>query len=180
MTQGDTAKTHGRGNTIPALSTRSRHWVFTLNNYTQNDIKNICKFNAEYVFQEETGEKGTKHLQGYLGFKNARTFSSMKKLESRAHWEICKDRIASIIYCSKEKTRTGQVYSNVDLSLYISANTTQHNNTSRLTKVNLREKIEKDIEDMKKSINHSDPIWQEITPKGYLDHSINMMMAWGE
>lgn len=102
MTQTDT--TTG-GNT--KLTGRSRKWVFTLNNPTQNDIDTINTiFSKEkYVYQKERGEQGTEHLQGYIELTNARTFASMKKSLPTAHIEICKNSKASILYCQKEETR---------------------------------------------------------------------------
>lgn len=97
---------------------RVRNWVFTLNNYTPEDIKELAQQEC-YLFQEETGENGTPHLQGILCFKNPMSLSSMKKINGRAHWEACKNKIASIQYCSKEKTRTGQIFSNFDYLKYV-------------------------------------------------------------
>lgn len=96
--------------------TKSRGWTFTINNYTKDDIKNLQTFKCEYLFQEETGEKGTPHLQGMLYYKNAVSFKSIKKLLPTAHIEKMKSKIASIKYCSKEETRTGEIYSNMNLS----------------------------------------------------------------
>jgi len=100
--------------------TRVRSWTFTLNNYSEDDIKVLQNLkNCDYVFQEETGEQGTEHLQGVLTFKNARTFSSLKKitddLSHSPHWEICMDLKASRLYCSKEETRTGKIFTNIEL-----------------------------------------------------------------
>lgn len=94
---------------------RNRNWVFTLNNYTPQDIDKFKSIrNCKFTFQEETGENGTPHLQGLLIFKNARTLQSLKKLHPKAHWEICKSVKASQLYCTKEDTRTGEIFSNMD------------------------------------------------------------------
>lgn len=92
---------------------RVRNWTFTLNNYTPEEIKDLAQQEC-YLFQEETGENGTPHLQGMLCFPNPMSLSSMKKVNGRAHWEPCRNKIASIQYCSKEKTRTGKIYCNFD------------------------------------------------------------------
>lgn len=102
-------------NTIERIG-KSRAYCFTLNNYTEDDIKNIQTFRCEYTFQEETGENGTPHLQGMLYFKNPISFKSIKTLLPRAHIEICKNKIASMQYCSKEDTRTGNLYTNMDFA----------------------------------------------------------------
>lgn len=89
----------------------SKHWCFTLNNYTIEDIEFICSNSSieRYIFQEETGEKGTPHLQGYLQFKTKkRPFSVFKS--KLYHWEKTKDIKSSIAYCQKEDTRTGKVF----------------------------------------------------------------------
>ena len=94
---------------------RSRGWCFTLNNYTGTDIESIKSIeNCKYIFQEETGEKKTKHLQSFIYFDNARSFTSLKKLLPKAHLEAARNKAASIKYCSKEDTRTGKIYANFD------------------------------------------------------------------
>jgi hypothetical protein len=109
----DTVNTvrHETGNT--KKPSRSRAWCFTLNNYTEEDIKFFASDTVDtvkYIFQEETGENGTPHLQGMLYFDNARTFDQMKQIHSKVHWEKTKCIKGSINYCCKQETRTGQVY----------------------------------------------------------------------
>lgn len=67
--------------------TRSRGWVFTLNNYTKEDEEYIQNtLSASYIiYGREESETGTPHLQGYLYFKNARKFSTVRKLRK---WNI--------------------------------------------------------------------------------------------
>ncbi|AXH75570.1 MAG: putative viral replication protein [Cressdnaviricota sp.] len=108
---------HTAGNTTKAavcsfLTQRSRAWSFTLNNYTDDDIKFFCDTldTAKYMFQEETGEIGTPHLQGVIYFENARTGKQMKELHSKVHWEKTKCLKGSVNYCCKEETRTGKIY----------------------------------------------------------------------
>ena len=101
-------------NTKNVARERSRNWTFTLNNYTEEDIKSICKIDAKYVFQEEKGENGTPHLQGILMFKNPKTFNGIKKLIPKAHIEKARSKIASIKYCTKVETRNGELYSNCE------------------------------------------------------------------
>ena len=105
VTQVDTAS----GNT----RNRSRGWCFTLNNYEESDIDLLTQLwdDVRYVFQEETGEEGTPHLQGVVYFENARSFESMKQIDTRIHWERCRSLKKSIDYCNKSETRTGRVFS---------------------------------------------------------------------
>lgn len=90
-------------------------WCFTLNNYTENDIiemeskfKEICK---KYLFQEETGESGTKHLQGAIWLLKKARYTEFK-LNNKIHWEVMRNEEASIKYCQKDETRTGKLYIN--------------------------------------------------------------------
>ncbi len=91
----------------------SKHWIFTLNNYTQEDIRAFTESDSsivpQFCFQEEVGESGTPHLQGYLAFTTKkRPFSVFKT--KRIHWEKCRNIKASISYCQKNDTCTGQKF----------------------------------------------------------------------
>ena len=99
MTQDDTHDTRSGGNTkTPDLKTnsrlRSRRWCFTLNNYTDDETKSILEqvkdTDTKYILGFEVGDQGTPHIQGYMEFKNARSFASMKKMIPRAHLEKAK------------------------------------------------------------------------------------------
>lgn len=90
----------------------ARHWCFTFNNYTETDLcsivpilKNVSK---KYIFQEETGEQGTRHLQGYVEFKNKVRPKGL--LPDAVHWEKTRNIKQSIDYCQKQESRTGKVY----------------------------------------------------------------------
>lgn len=86
---------------------------FTWNNYPENAIKEFLEvmesLSKKYCFQEETGEDGTPHLQGCLWLKSKMRWSAFK-LPNTIHWESVKDWDASVVYCSKEETRTGKQY----------------------------------------------------------------------
>ncbi len=115
MTQADTKKSDGLGNS------RNRNWAFTTNNYTKEDIEVLLtQFTLAklYIFQEETGENGTRHLQGTVGYANARSFKSMRKLHPGTHWEKCINLAASCRYCNKEDTRTGEQWK-LDVDKYL-------------------------------------------------------------
>ena len=91
-------------------SHRSRSWFFTLNNYTVKECAQLptgfSQYSAKkYIFQEEIGENKTAHLQGIVTFKEKVSFKNMKKLNSRAHWEVPKNTQASYNYCQKTETR---------------------------------------------------------------------------
>jgi len=110
------------GNTDVSLSSHStayssmvKHYCFTWNNYNGS---NICTFLLElkkhcskYVFQEEQGESGTPHLQGYLCLKVKNRITALKKIfDTQIHWEVCRNVEDAIKYCQKEDTRVGLVY----------------------------------------------------------------------
>jgi len=89
----------------------AKHWVFTLNNYTKCDIETICGESSikRYSFQEEEGDNGTPHLQGYLEFiTKRRPLGVFKGLG--AHWEKCKRIKEAIAYTQKSDTRAGQLF----------------------------------------------------------------------
>ena len=106
----------------------SKHWCFTLNNYTTDDIDTFRNIDSsivpKYIFQEETGENGTPHLQGYLMFKSKKRPKSIFK-NNKIHWEKCRSVKHAINYCKKGDTRTGECYSRciplpykIDIKLY--------------------------------------------------------------
>lgn len=86
-----------------------KHWCFTFNNYTKSEIvpivaefQLICE---KYVFQEEIGENGTKHLQGYIELINKKRLTALKKINDKIHWEKCNNIDGSIKYCSDASKR---------------------------------------------------------------------------
>jgi hypothetical protein len=82
---------------------RSRSYVFTLNNYTEPEELYVQGVECEYlVYGREKGESETPHLQGFIKFRNARTFNAMRKMFPRAHVEICRSVGDSIRYCKKD------------------------------------------------------------------------------
>ena len=110
----------GGGNTITPPHSNviqiapAKDWCFTLNNYTSENISSI-KTNDKikrYIFQEEVGESGTPHLQGYIEFKDkVRPLSIFSS--DRFHWEKRKGtKSEAINYCCKIDTRAGEVFSN--------------------------------------------------------------------
>ena len=82
----------------------AKHWCFTLNNFTLDDIDIIKNLNSSIVpnlrFQEEVGEEGTPHLQGVLSLASKGRPKSLIPIE-RIHWEKCRNLLASIEYCWK-------------------------------------------------------------------------------
>lgn len=101
----------------PVKNFRCRKWCFTLNNYTELEFTQLPKTfsGAKYIIGKEVGENNTKHLQGFVAFKNTKAFSKVKKLIPRAHIEKAKgnDR-QNYDYCSKD----GKFVTNMDFRTF--------------------------------------------------------------
>lgn len=62
------------------MSQKYRGWVYTFNNYTDEDVARLKQIPCIYhVFGYETSSTGTPHLQGYIYFKNPRAFGGVKR-----------------------------------------------------------------------------------------------------
>ena len=103
---------------MPKQVSPANAWVFTLNNYTEDDLKFLSsKFSAEpekYYFiygKEVAPTSGTPHLQGYIKsrvksksgpLQKWRPFTEFAPIK-RAHWQRAKGNLESNFhYCSKE------------------------------------------------------------------------------
>lgn len=94
---------------MPATNnSRSQHWVFTINNYTQDDVDHLI-FHTEpqsqyLVFGREVGESGTPHLQGFCSFKERKRFASVQvAIGPRAYVATARGSPAQASeYCKKE------------------------------------------------------------------------------
>ncbi len=62
------------------------------------------------VCQEEKSKSGTKHIQGFVQFINAINFNTLKKIDEKIHWEVCRNIPASINYYKKIETRDGESF----------------------------------------------------------------------
>lgn len=94
------------GNTKTPRVVPCKKWCFTLNNYTNTLMEQLetkfKEFNIDYIFGEEVGESGTKHLQGYIECP-----TKIRPIEKfgikEIHWEKTKGtREQNITYCSKD------------------------------------------------------------------------------
>lgn len=83
----------------------SRHYCFTLNNYTDNNLEAIREkptYVRYVIIGFEVGEAGTPHLQGYVEFDSPKRLSSLKKWLPTAHWESRRgSREVARLYCMK-------------------------------------------------------------------------------
>lgn len=107
----------GNTKTTPSLKSQRYRWVFTLNNYTIQEIDDILLFLKEeakkYIFQEELGENETPHLQGCFWLRKKLYLKDLKGLmSSRAHFEGMNGTDEqNISYCSKMESRNGNCWS---------------------------------------------------------------------
>lgn len=92
----------------------ARWWIVVINNPTAGDIRMFEEVQVElpdvrYVaFAKETGESGTPHLQGFIGFKVGKRFPAVKKIFPGAHIEQMRGSFdQNLLYVSKEG---GQVF----------------------------------------------------------------------
>lgn len=85
---------------------KSRNWVFTLNNPTPGDDLEIelLKEHVKYfVYGRERGELGTPHYQGYVQFPHPVSRRRVSSLLSRAHIEVAKGNAQqNREYCTKD------------------------------------------------------------------------------
>jgi hypothetical protein len=88
---------------------KAKHWVFTLNNYT--DDEEVFIQNQEdndlvvYLgYGKEVGDNGTPHLQGMISLRSRKRLSQVKTLLSdRVHLEVMRGTLQeSLDYCSKD------------------------------------------------------------------------------
>lgn len=82
-----------------------KNWCFTWNNYSEYVIALLLRtfrlLAAGFVFQEEIGESGTPHLQGYVSFATkTRPSTFLKDYWTSAHWSPTRGIRDSIRYCS--------------------------------------------------------------------------------
>jgi len=95
---------------------RSRAFCFTVNNYdgipTEADWEDLQRAGAIYlIFQEEIGEQGTIHLQGYIYFSQAKSLQQVIALIPGGHVLVAKGTAQqNTTYCSKEEGRLGGPY----------------------------------------------------------------------
>lgn len=91
----------------PDYGKRSRGWVFTVNNYTDDDKARLFTMadEATYLIAGlEVGKKtGTPHIQGYVHFANARTYESLRKKVPQGWFKKAKGTgVQNKVYCSKQ------------------------------------------------------------------------------
>jgi len=114
----------GEGNSISSPSkkdkkriTASKRWCFTFNNYSKDDLATLSTkietLAETYVYQPEVGKKGTRHIQGYIKFKQK--VRPIEKVDVKGiHWEKAKGTCEeNYDYCSKSDTKVGDCITNM-------------------------------------------------------------------
>ena len=81
-----------------------RNFVFTLNNWTQEELDKILELPYKYLIYGKEGVEGTPHLQGYVELDKRLTFKTIVlKTTKRIHIESRKgNQKQAIDYCKKE------------------------------------------------------------------------------
>ena len=87
----------------------SVNWCFTLNNYTNDDIKRLNELVSQddrvkyLLYGKEVAQSGTPHLQGFIRFtKRTRLTKAKSTIGSNPHVEIARNVNASVQYCKKD------------------------------------------------------------------------------
>lgn len=89
----------------------------TLNNYTTADVEWLKTLEVtKLTASEETGDKGTPHLQFSVTFRRPYSLTALKKLHNKVHWEFqqhtqdnnyCRKREGNLII-DKDERKQGQ------------------------------------------------------------------------
>jgi len=86
----------------------ARHYAFTLNNYSNDDISNLATASESQdvnylIFGKETSSTGTPHLQAHVYFSKRQSLRQAKTcLAIEAHFTVARDIPRSIEYCKKD------------------------------------------------------------------------------
>lgn len=99
------------------MPSRHRGYVFTLNNYTEDEVTQlleVAQLHAQYYMfgKEVAPTTGTPHIQGYIYWKNGKSMTASRKLLPKrvGFHEVCKGSFAdNFNYCSK----SGDVLTNM-------------------------------------------------------------------
>lgn len=108
---GLTPEVHSHNLNSKMARQQSKYWVFTLNNYTEEELKDISSWTKTGVkgvaYGKEQGENGTPHLQGFIVMEKRCELGTVKKLNKRMHLERMKGNIRqNEDYCSKQDNLT--------------------------------------------------------------------------
>ena len=85
---------------MPATGPKAKHWCFTLNNYTQQDLDHLSTpiSGVDYLVY---GKKAD-NLQGVVCFQSRKRLQQVVAMVERAHYTLPKHLSQSIEYCKKD------------------------------------------------------------------------------
>lgn len=95
---------------------KPRGFIVVINNHTEKDVRAVEKlFGSQHVkhaiYAFEVGASGTPHIQGYVEFRDPRTWKSVKKLLPRAAIYVRKGSpLQAWVYCEKEDTPEDKIH----------------------------------------------------------------------
>lgn len=84
---------------------QSVNWCFTLNNYNDDDVKQLKAVKCRYICMgfEIGAETKTPHIQGFIQFEKKQRLTAWKKINKKIHAEIMRGTIDEAIkYCKKD------------------------------------------------------------------------------
>lgn len=89
---------------LDSQDSRSRAWIFTINNYTDEDKAQCNNLDCQYIgYSFEVGEQGTPHIQGFVYFVNLKSRKQVSALLRRAWLKRMAGSFAdNEAYCSKQ------------------------------------------------------------------------------
>lgn len=92
---------------MAAKRPESRVWVFTINNYENEEMARMAQmvlpFATKWIMGYEIGKKGTPHIQGFVQFTKKRRLTWVKnKIHKTCYWAICRSPECAIPYCAKD------------------------------------------------------------------------------
>jgi len=86
-------------------NTRSRKFCFTINNYTDEDIKTLDALGGKtqfLVYGKEVGAGGTPHLQGFVYYANQQRATTVRKAIP-GHITVANGTVEqNVVYCTKD------------------------------------------------------------------------------
>lgn len=88
------------------INKRAKRWVLTWNNPPENwrDVLEYLfqRFNGKYIIaEEERGEEGTFHIQGYVRFGQSLYYRTLRSIVP-GYWDIARgDEVSNYRYCTK-------------------------------------------------------------------------------
>lgn len=90
---------------MPSQGPRAKHWCFTLNNYTDNDLDRLATpipGVGYLIFGREVSSTGTPHLQGTVCFLSRKRRPQVITTIGKSRCTVARSLFQSIEYCKKD------------------------------------------------------------------------------